>query len=206
MNKLYKKVTRLGLRIEHVAEIGVWHPASSNILEFVSQGCKTDLFEADPDIVQELTAYFHDNPRVRIFPYAIYNTPGRIGLYRFRASTFIQELEKSPALVNDKYQPTEKDLFYVEARLLSDFDDGTIDLLSIDTEGSEWQALQTLKSRPLVLSIETHGGKYHNPFLPQILGWMRSNGYNKWFRTGSDTVFIKEEIKLGLLDKFLSIF
>jgi FkbM family methyltransferase len=201
MKKLFKKVSRLGLRIDHAAEIGVWHPASSNIIDFIAKGCKADLFEADPEIINELTTYFKDNPRVRIFPYAIYNTPGRIGLYRFRASTFIQNLEKSPALINDKYKPTEKDLFYVEARLMSDFDDGTIDLLSIDTEGSEWQALQTLKSRPVVISIETHGRKYRNPFRQQILIWMKSNGYNKWYRTESDTVFIKKDIKLGFLDK-----
>lgn len=206
MNKFYNKVKKLGLRISHVAEVGVWHPRASNVLDFIANGCRADLFEADPMIVRELEEYFKGKKNVKIFPYAIYDRRGKIGLYRLSASTFIKELDQSPALINDKYKPNEADLFFVEARLLSDFDDGSIDLLSIDTEGSEWQVIQHLKSRPLVISIETHGQRYRNPFRKEITQWMKDNNYKKWYWTRSDSVYIIDRVKIGFFDKIFSAF
>jgi hypothetical protein len=52
-------------------------------------------------------------------------------------------------------------------------DDGSIDLISIDTEGSEWFVLKYITSRPDVISIETHGAAYTNPYLDEIQRWMR---------------------------------
>ena len=204
MKKLYKKVNQLGIEIKAVAEVGVWHIETSNVLDFINAGCRAQLFEADPNIVAELNEYFKGNRSVEIYPYAIYDKPGKIGLYRFRASTFVAELEKSPALINDKYHPKNDDMFYVEARLFSEFDDGKIDLLSIDVEGAEWQVLKHVKSRPLVISVETHGFRYRNPFRREISKWMKENNYKKWYRTESDTVYIKDNIKTGIYDRLLS--
>lgn len=100
----------------------------------------------------------------------------------------------SPALVNDRYQPKAEDLFYAEAHVFSDFDDGSIDLLSIDTEGCEWYVLMHMKSRPLVISLETHGKRYRNQYITEIQQWMKDNGYRKWYRDKSDTVYVLPQI------------
>jgi hypothetical protein len=42
-------------------------------------------------------------------------------------------------------------------------------LLSVDTEGCEWYALKNLKSRPKVISLETHGKYYTNAYIKEIL-------------------------------------
>ncbi len=78
----------------------------------------------------------------------------------------------SPAQVNDDYQIRKEDRFQVGCVRFDEIDDGSIDLLSVDTEGSEWYVLKYLKSRPLVISVETHGKSYLNPFFGEISAWM----------------------------------
>ena len=203
--RLYRKTRIWGFNFNHVAEVGVYLPASSNILGFIKDGIRADLFEPDPDCIEKMKDYFRDNSNVRIFPYAIYAESGPIRLYRDGASTFVADLKSSPALANDQYQPAPEDIFYAEARIFSDFDDGTIDLLSIDTEGCEWYVLMHLKSRPLVISLETGWKKYRNPYLPQIENWMSENGYRKWYRDRSDTVYLRQDIRVNPLRKIFHL-
>ena len=51
--------------------------------------------------------------------------------------------------------------------------------------------LKHLRSRPQVLSLETHGKYYTNPFLPQMSEWLLANDYELWYKDGSDSVYIK---------------
>jgi FkbM family methyltransferase len=203
--RLYRKTRILEYKFGHVAEVGVYLPESSNILGFIKDGVRADLYEPDPECIVKMKEYFKDNSNVRIFPYAIFAEKGSIRLYRDGASTFAADLKSSPALANDRYQPAPEDIFYAEARVFSDFDDGTIDLLSIDTEGCEWYVLMHLKSRPLVISLETGWKKYRNPFLSLIRDWMKENGYRKWYRDRSDTIYLRRDIRISLFRKMLSL-
>jgi len=51
--------------------------------------------------------------------------------------------------------------------------------------------IKHLKSRPKVISIETHGKYYVNPFIKQIEEWMQKENYTVWYKDRSDTIFIK---------------
>ena len=64
-------------------------------------------------------------------------------------------------------------------------------MISIDTEGSEWFVLKYMISRPKVISIETHGAAYLNPYLREISQWMEQNDYQPWYRDKSDTVYVR---------------
>ena len=78
----------------------------------------------------------------------------------------------------------------------------TIDLISIDAEGSEWFVIKNMKSRPTVISIETHGGMYVNPYLGDLLNWMLENDYILWYKDGSDSVFVlRNTIPILFFDK-----
>jgi FkbM family methyltransferase len=200
--KFYNNIKKMGLLPVKVAEVGVFRPETSNILGFIEDGCRADLFEPDPECVELIRSRFARYPHVTIYPVAIFDHRTTLAFYRTNASTFAATLDASPALVNDKYKPKEEDKFYAEAHPISDFDDGTIDLLSIDTEGCEWYVLQTLVSRPKVISIETHGKKYRNPFYNEIEKWMQNNDYRMWYKDKSDTVFIKKEVPVGLLSRW----
>ena len=200
---LYTKVTQRGFSPAHVAEVGVWLPETSNIYRFIRDGVRCTLVEPDPKSVRAIRKAFTDQDNITIHPVAILDRKGQIELVRRGPSTYLAGLEVSPALVNDEYQFDQADTFTVEATTFDEIDDGSIELLSIDVEGSEWYVVQGLVSRPAVISAETHGALYTNPRLAEISAWMAANGYDIWYKTLTDTVFVRRgQIRVGLPDRF----
>lgn len=175
----------------HVAEVGVYLPHTSNVRGFIEQGIKATLVEANPDVVKKIHAHFSGLDNVTVHTCAVYDTPGRITLYAREASTYVTELETPPEVINVGYKPADEDKFTVEAKRFDQIDDGSIDLLCVDTEGCEWYVIKHMKSRPTVISLETHGSRYVNPFIVEIRRWMKTNGYEVWYLDGTDTVFVK---------------
>jgi len=193
MKLLYRKLKDKSLKPEHVCEVGVYLPETSNILDFINDGVKATLVEADPVTVEHIHSFFKGK-NITVYPCAIWDRNGTIRLSKAAASTFVTELHSSPAIENDKYVVKDEDTFEVPCKVFSDIDDGTIDLLSIDIEGSEWYVIKHLKSRPKILSIETHGKYYTNPFMSEINDWIAANGYLVWYKDGSDTVYVRNDI------------
>ena len=211
---IYRKVRSKSIPIQKVCEVGVYLPETSNIIDFIKQGVETILIEPEPNSIQAIKSYFHDYNNVTLLPIAIYKHNGTLTLSKAEASTFVSDLPMSPALVNDQYQIDDKKNILVECKLFSAIDKGNIDLLSIDTEGSEWYVLSTMISRPKIISIETHGKFYINPFIKDIKKWMTENDYEVWFKDKTDTVFcrkglinfsLKEKINLQLTMLYLWI-
>ncbi|MES2730687.1 MAG: FkbM family methyltransferase [Bacteroidota bacterium] len=199
---LYNKCKAKGFHPKHVSEVGVYLPETSNILGFIEDNIRATLVEADPVYAKAIEEYFHQASHVTLYPFAMYDHAGTIGLYKRDSSTFVSGLEASPAIINDKYQGKEEDKVYVEAKIFSEIDDQTIDLLSVDIEGCEWYVIKHMLSRPAIISVETHGKHYINPYLNEIVGWMKKNQYQVWYKDKSDTVFFKEgTITLSGLEK-----
>lgn len=191
---LYTRTKKRGLDFAHVCEVGVYLPHTSNVLQYAQEGIRTTLVEADPDIVKVLREYFAANTNVKIWDCAVYNEHRELEFCRAESSTFAAELPSSPALANDGYQKQPANTFRVQALRFDEIDDGSIDLLSIDTEGCEWYVLEFLQSRPKVISVETGIKRYVNPHLPQIKDWMQSQGYSLWYRDKSDSVYIQSKL------------
>ena len=191
MKRIFEKLSTKKLQIDHVCEVGVYLPETSNIIDFIHAGIRATLVEADPETVVKIQAAF-GNFNVTIHPFAVWDTEGTLKFSKAASSTFATDLPSSPALENDGYIIDEQNTFEVPCRQFSSLDDGTIDLLSIDIEGGEWYVLKHLRSEPKVISLETHGKYYTNPFLNEIEDWMRQHTYVIWYRDGSDSVFIKD--------------
>lgn len=198
MTRLYKKLLRKKIRFTHVCEVGVYYPETSNILDFIRQGIRATLVEADPESVEKIRNYFL-NENVRIIPVAVWDDNGMISLSKARASTFVSLLPQSPARANDNYRVSDAETFTVAARKFSEIDDGSIDLLSADIEGAEWYVIKHLRSRPKIISVETHGKYYSNPYLPEILQWMKEHNYALWYKDNSDSVFVRKDVFLPQL-------
>ncbi|MDP4290084.1 MAG: FkbM family methyltransferase [Bacteroidota bacterium] len=194
--QLYKHCKSKGLHFNHVCEVGVYLPETSNILEFTLEGVRTTLVEPDPKSVKAIHQYFRNNKNISLFPYAVFDYNGLIELSKRESSTFVTCLKSSPALVNDSYIKNKRDNFQVECKTFDKIDDGTIDLLSIDTEGCEWYVIKNIRSRPKVISIETHGKSYVNSFINEIKEWVEANDYVIWYKDKSDSVYIRN----GLFD------
>jgi FkbM family methyltransferase len=192
--KLYNKCKSKGLNIKHAAEVGVYLPETSNILKFIEDGINATLVEADPDYVLKIKEYFRSFGQVRIYPFAVWDKSGFITLNKASSSSFVDGLSASPAIVNDKYISDSENKITVEAKIFSEIDDGTIDLLSVDIEGGEWFVIKHLISKPDVISIETHWKNYTNPYLKEINEWMNKNGYKIWYIDKSDTVYFKDNL------------
>jgi FkbM family methyltransferase len=191
---LHRRCSSLGLAIAHAAEVGVYLPETSNVLGFAAAGVRTTLVEADPQTVEKIEAHFRGRHHVTVINRAVADRVGPLTLYRAGSSTFAGDLPSSPARENDLYVPDPDDSFTVEAVTFDRLDDGTIDLLSVDVEGGEWFVLKHLVSRPRVISVETHGKRYLNPYLAEISRWMKANGYRIWYRGRSDTVYLRAGI------------
>ena len=193
MPTLYQRVAEKGINVSHVCEVGVFEPATSNVLGFINQNIRATLVEADPEVARRVEQYFSGHP-ITVHPVAVWDYSGRQKLARASASTFVVGVKSSPTLANDNYQINEANTVDVDGVVFSAIDDGTIDLLSIDIEGGEWYVLKHMVSRPSIISIETHGKNYVNPFMTEIADWMRQNGYRVWYKDNTDSVYSRQGV------------
>ncbi len=191
---LFRKCQEQRIVPRSVCEVGVYLPETSNVLPFIEAGIAAVLVEADPEINMRLRSFFSDKANVELVPYAVYHTNGTLEFCRAGSSTFVRELESSPALKNDRFDKSQAQIFSVEARRFDEIDKGDIDLLSIDTEGCEWYVLKFMTSRPRVISVETGVKRYVNPHLNAIREWMQANDYELWYREASDSVFVRKGV------------
>lgn len=194
--ELYRRCKSKGFKPTSVVEVGVYIPETSNVINFIEEGVKTLLIEADPKTVEKINSRFGSFKNVTCKQVAVFDYNGTVKLAQRASSTFISSL-KSPAVVNDRYAIKAEDEFEVEAVTFDTLDDGLVDLLSIDIEGAEWFVLKHMKSRPAIISIETHGKHYINPYLREIIHWMKLNNYQIWFKDKSDSVYVQES-KIGV--------
>ncbi len=192
--RLYRSCTSRSISIRHACEVGVYMPHTSNIIDFIADGTRSTLVEPDPRSLTAIQELFSGRENITVHPFAIFDYNGTLELIQRNASTYVGSLPSSPAIVNDKYAVKAQDRFSVECRTFDTVDDGTIDLLSIDVEGSEWYVIKNLRSRPKVISVETHGKRYINPFIQEINGWMKANGYRVWYKDSTDTVFSRNDV------------
>lgn len=200
---MFKKLSKKGFIPRHVAEVGVYHPETSNIYEYIVQGVRCTLVEPDPKSIELIKRHFSALGNITLHEVAIYDSDGEIELVQRDASTFVSTLNSTPAIVNDDYEMNDDDKFVVESRTFDKIDDGSIDILSIDIEGGEWYVIKHMISRPMSISLETHGAIYVNPFMDEITEWMNRNNYRIWYKTLSDTVFVKRDgFQVGLADRF----
>jgi len=200
--RIYRKLSKKGFQPMHVAEVGVYHPETSNLYDYIVEGVRTTLVEPDPKSIKLIKEFSTNRDNITLHEVAVYKHSGKITLAQREASTFVSELDSSPAIVNDQYRVDDQDVFEVVARTFDEIDDGTIDLLSVDIEGSEWFVIQNLVSRPAVISIETHGAMYTNPNLRELRDWLEKNQYTAWYKDRSDTVYVKQgSIAISPLDR-----
>lgn len=186
-----------------MAEVGVYFPEVSNILDFINDGIKTTLVEPDPGSIKKINDFFEGKENITLYPIALYDQNTTLTLMKRGPSTFLKALDQSPAIVNDQYTPELEDEFEVEAKKFSEIDDGSIDLLSVDVEGAEWFVIKHMVSRPKVISLETHGKYYINPNLDKIDSWMENNNYLMWYKTNSDSIYIRSDVfKPSQVEKF----
>lgn len=96
-------------------------------------------------------------------------TAGELEFIDHGQSSFATNLPNSPARTNHEREDGPR--FKAPCKTFDQIDPGDIDLLCVDTEGSEWAVIERLVSTPKVIRLETHftGSGYVNPYLTEIL-------------------------------------
>ena len=200
---LFHKLSKIGFYPSHVAEIGVYHPNTSKVSEYIDRDIRCTLVEPDPQSIQLIKDQFKNKKNITLHEIAVYDYCGDIELVQKNASTFVSSVLNSPSIVNDKSIVNKEDKFIVQSKTFDQIDDGTIDLLCVDIEGCEWYVLKNMESRPDFMALETHGGIYINPYINNILEWISKNNYEIYYKTNTDTIFVKKgKYKISFKDKF----
>jgi hypothetical protein len=194
MNKLTKKLKEKDYEPYHICEVGVWHPKTSNIKYYIEKDIKTLLIEPDSESIALIKKEWGCKKNLILKTFACTDFEGTIDLHKAGSSSFISSCNNSPAIVNDSFDIKKNISTKVDAKKFSSEDPGDIDLISIDTEGSEWFVIKNMLSRPNIISIETHGGYYINPYINEIKQWMTEYNYILWFKDNSDSVYIKKGV------------
>lgn len=209
----------IGLIPRTLVEVGAAHPDTYRLGEFTNTSSKVILVEANPRLFYCLKWGYDDGnfmdswgivdpkdfsppphahpgldgiPNVTIHHAAVADGAGQVVLFEANASSYVGGLA-SPARVNDGFQETVKDARVVPSITIDSIDDGTIDVLLADCEGSEWFCLKHLKSRPKLIVLELSGGAYTNPFAREILEWMTTNGYGVGGHGATDSWFVRRD-------------
>jgi FkbM family methyltransferase len=191
---LYRRTKQKGFQPRHVVEVGVYLPETSNVYHFILAGIRCTLVEPDPDTVSKIREHCAGRKNVSLHAVAVFDKHGTLELVKRGASTYVAEIEGSPAVINDQYRLQDTDRFSVDAVTFDEIDDGSIDLLSVDIEGGEWFVIKHMVSRPAVISLETHAGLYRNPHMVEIAAWMRDNQYLRWYLSDSDSVYVRSGV------------
>lgn len=178
-----------------IAEVGVGHlGVAYGALLWDKPDVEILMFEPHPEYFAEIKAAAAGRSNVKLFNVAIGDKDGKTNLYLRQTSSYLEEINGQSVI--DQGHPhlhREDDKVEVDIKTFDQFDPGNINYLRVDTEGGEWFVLKHLKSRPEVISIETHDSRaaYINPYLWEIEQWMGLNGYEKVNVDEMDTIYKK---------------
>jgi FkbM family methyltransferase len=174
-------------------EVGVFTPDQSKILYLAASGVRCILVEPHPTAADKIREVAGAAENVIVVDKAVTREPGAISLVEAGASTFVKGVD-SPAKMNDALRDEATTEYTVESVRFEDIDPGDIDVLCVDTEGSEWFVLQGLASRPAILVLELYGKRYVNPHIDEIRAWTRDKGYKPYTMDKSDVVFVRDDV------------
>lgn len=179
-----------------IFEIGVGQLSTCRTIQWINRGVKVVMFEPNPENYQQLVAAFRNKPNVEIYNVALSNFEGETELVLDGDSSYLNGIASPSAIGTPQSQTEQKKRIKVPVKTLASFDRGDIDLLLIDTEGSEFDIISKMISRPNVISVETemHNDQvnYTNPNLEKIRGWMAENGYLFAKQDDADSWYIRK--------------
>jgi FkbM family methyltransferase len=186
-----------------IFEIGVGHLYHCRTKQFINTNVECYLFEPNPVCFEELKSALSNYPNFKLFNYAVGSENKTCNLCLAGPSSFLEGIS-SP---QKSYQPnaeSELEKVSIEIRSIKEIDNGDIDFLLLDTEGSEFDIIKNLVSRPKQISVEMYsfGVGYKNPHFDDIMNWMNENNYeivdNTW---NPQTQPIGEDYIFQLKDK-----
>jgi FkbM family methyltransferase len=142
--------------------------------------CDRAIFiEPDPAMARNARRNY---PWAEVHEVAIAENFGTANLRKLNGASYIKGIAWAPAFSACPSRAKKAGKVSVQTVPFSDLDDGKIDMLNLDCEGSEWFVLKAMTSRPRFLQIELYSAHGH---YREICEWLKSNGYTAATRWGN---------------------
>ena len=172
---------RYGRKLRNLCEVGVNEPHLSQLKPWLESGEYDHalLVEPHPVAGPNCERAFEGLRGVKVLRCAVVLNPVNpvklrssietVELIDHGQSSFVASLPNSPARANGEREDGPR--FHAPCVTFDQIDPGDLDLLCVDTEGSEWAVIAAMQSNPKVIRLETHftGSGYVNPYLGEIL-------------------------------------
>lgn len=162
------------------------------------------LFDAVYEYCIQLDKYCDEEnvKNVEIHNCCIYDYDGDVDVYKNGEASMIKgidgpNLDKNGNLRDlnlNKEKAGFNNIISRKCFKFNNFDRGDIDVLFLDTEGSEWFTLKHMISLPTLIAIEMRMHNYINPFAEEIFKWMEKNKYMILKDNGSDVIFLRKNL------------
>jgi len=183
---------------KRVAEVGVCLPQMAETICFIQDpAVEVELFEPQPEAVVLLREAFRNYQNVTIREIAITDTDGMFTMKR-EHSKYGEHCADGGACIDSPeitWTTPREETFAVVGRRFHHFDDGTFDLVKIDTEGSDWFVIKHMMSRPKLFIFESYIRPMRNPFEREIDEWAAAHGYKEIYeghgRLGGDKAYLR---------------
>lgn len=180
-------------------EVGVYDWGHCRLKNEIAAGKTVILVEPLPRCADDIENHIANLHNVTVHRVAIADSCGISKIYDEGQSAFIELVRGlAPCHANGYYDSAtgrrvmDNEIIQVNTITFDQIDNGNIDVLLIDTEGCEYFVLKYLKSRPLLIAIETSHMNYINPYMHEIDDWMRKNGYAILTKHDADTFYVKD--------------
>lgn len=147
--------------------VGPW-----SLLQRFDGLCDRAIFiEPDPKMAEAARGNY---PWAEVFQLAISDHNGKANLRKLRGSSYIKGIKWSPAFKAFPNKARRAGKVSVRTVKFDTVDDGKIDILNLDCEGSEWFVLENMRSRPFLLQIELYA---EHGYYDEITAWLIENNY-----------------------------
>lgn len=166
-----------------IFEIGVGEYRQCRTLQYKNTDVECWLFEPNPVAFEEIKQNLSNFNNFKIFNFALGSKNKIVNFFIKKSphcgSSFVEGVF-SPEMAYNPKSEEELQKVEIEMKSIKEFDTGDIDLLLLDVEGSEFDILKSLISRPkdIVVEMYSFGVKYKNPYFDEIMEWMSKNNYS----------------------------
>lgn len=149
---------------------------------------RTILIDPHPRFAREARAAF---PWAEVVEAAVGDTPGEMQLCCAKGASFMEDVPWAPLHKVNRRRAAKAPRTRVKVVTFDTIDDGCIDLLNLDCEGSEWAVVKNMRSRPRFLQIELYPQHGHRA---ELEGWLRDNDYHCVKRWGNaNQILVRRE-------------
>jgi FkbM family methyltransferase len=149
---------------------------------------RTLLVEPHPRFAREARANF---PWAEVVEAAVGDAPGQTQLCCAKGASFTENVSWAPLHKVSRRKAARAPKTRVKMVTFDTIDDGRIDLINLDCEGSEWTVVKNLRSRPRFIQIELYPEHGHRAELER---WFQDNDYQCVKRWGNaNQILVRRE-------------